>query len=242
MRPHLTMLAMTAMILLSPGSGWAAGGLAVSPITINFAAATPMQSVEISNPGDQPTEVQIRAFAWTIEHGEDLLTPTRDIGFSPPMFRLEPGAKQTVRLASLRPPGQQERAYRLFVDQLPGPPQAGRLEMPVRMSLPLFTAPAQTGQQARGFGDLAWRVEFEPANRRARLVARNLGPNRVKLLNLAYTQDDRAEPISPGLAGYVLAGAERDWIFEYSGPPRSLTVRADVDGQAVTAPASAAAP
>lgn len=239
----LSLLLRAAVALLfaaAPGLAAAAGGLSVSPVTLAFPPGGEMQTLEVANPGDTPIDVQVRLFAWTQEDGEDRLAPSDDLGFSPPMFRLAPGAKQTVRLATLRPSGGQERAYRLFVDQLPRQNAAGGVQMPIRMALPLFVAP-EGGAASAGAADLTWRVAFDPNAGTARLIARNSGSQRVKLVDLAYLANGGSKPISPGLAGYVLAGSERAWSFDYSGARSALALKVNLGGAAVTAQAMPAA-
>ncbi len=211
----------------------AAGGLSVSPVSLTFDAQGRAQALEVSNPGAEATQVQVRLFAWALVDGEDRLEPSADIGFSPPMFRLEPGANQVVRLISMKPAGEREAAYRLFVDQLPEEPEPGRLQMPIRMALPLFVSGGDT--KTAPAGNLVWRLSFDAAAHRARLTAVNAGLRRVKVMELTYLAGGEKRPIAPGLSGYVLAGAARDWSFDFSGPPQALDLRLLADGEAASA-------
>jgi fimbrial chaperone protein len=212
--------------------------LAVSPVSLEFVSGGSARSIEISNPGDAPTDVQVRLFSWSADEVGDHYAPSADIGFSPPIFHLAPGARQVVRLALLSRAEGGERAYRLFVDQLPSAPEPGELQMPIRMILPLFVEPARTdGRKAAAYaaaGSLKWKAIFDPDRKRVRLIAANDGARRVKLMNLAYVQGAASHPISPGLAGYVLAGARRAWDLDYTAKSENLTIRADTDGGSLT--------
>ncbi len=233
------LLALAAVI---PGAALASGGLSVSPITLEFAGGGSAKVMEVSNPGDSTTDVQIRLFAWSNAGTEDKYAPSADIAFSPPMFRLAPGARQVVRLAALKPGGDKEQAYRLFVDQLPSAQAQNGVQMPVRMVLPLFVQPQASGPRGQdaALAALTWRVAFDASRRKARLTATNDGPRRVRLENLAFVRDGKPQVIAKGLAGYVLAGQARVWDFDYSGPAQALDIKAQTAGGALSGRASLA--
>jgi fimbrial chaperone protein len=217
-RRILTVWLGAAMGALGASSAIAGVALGVSPITVEFTPAGGALAVEVSNSGDAPTQVQVRLFEWQVDRDGDHYRPTDAMLLSPPMFVLEPGAKQVVRLAAAaKNTGGGERAYRLFVDQIPGEPQPGRLLMPVRMVLPVFTAPAaNVGERPA----LRWRLEYDRTRREAVVIAANDGRSRVKIVDLAYEKDGRRHDIQSGLAGYVLSGQERGWRFAV---PAALT-------------------
>jgi len=223
-------LAALALACAAPGAA-VAGGLSISPVTIDFHTGERARAIEVSNPGDAPIDVQVRLFGWRVDQGGEHYTPSADVGFSPPMFRLEPGQRQVVRLALQRPPEGRELSYRLFVDQLPGPPrEGGEVQMPVRMVLPVFIAAAKGAEVARPAADarLEWRARRIGATGRVQLIAQNLDVRRVKLVNLALGSEPKIL-IQKGLAGYVLAGQERAWDLPDPGPARMLTVSAETD-------------
>lgn len=234
---RLLLVAMLAALGLATPS-LAAGGLAVSPVSLIFSADGRAQALEVSNPGDAATEVQVRLFAWRLDEGADRLEPSAELGFSPPMFRLEPGARQLVRIASLIPVGGRERAYRLFVDQLPQAPRPGELQMPVRMALPLFVGTASTDPAPA----LQWRVRFDAAAGQAEVVAANPGSRRVKVTDLVRLEPGAAIPVAPGLSGYVLAGQSRRWVTPWKGPARALDLRFRGEAGDISARAEVDAP
>ena len=148
-------IAAAALVVAAPQARAAGGMLSVSPITIEFGPGKRAVAMEIANPGDEPTDVQLRMFNWRTDAAGDHYDPTQDIGFSPPIFELAPKGRQVVRLVLLAPAaGKRERAYRLFVDQLPKPDAPG-VQMPIRMVLPVFIAPQKNGAPARP-GWIGW--------------------------------------------------------------------------------------
>jgi fimbrial chaperone protein len=204
-----------------------AGELGVSPIYLEMKAERPVEMLEITNSGDQVQNVQLRLFAWTSAGADESYAPSGDVQFNPPMFTLQPGQKQIVRLAARQAP-QREMAYRLFVDQLTPARSAGGLSMPIRIALPLFVEPRGAAPTM-----LAWRIE-QRAGRPA-LVAANLGGRRSRLTNLQLVGNDGATTIAPGLSGYVLAGQERVWPLKSPAKAGPLRVRAESDQGALEA-------
>ncbi len=235
-----------ALAVSVPRADAAGGMLSVAPITMEFAPGKRAIAVEIANPGDEPTSVQLRMFNWRTDEAGDHYEPTQDIGFSPPIFELAPKARQLVRLVLLAPQdGRRERAYRLFVDQLPKPDVTG-VQMPIRMVLPVFIAPqpgargrsgsaaepkASAPPPARG---LQWAAQHDGAGH-VILTARNLGERRIKLLNLNYSEDGQTHPIQPGLAGYVLSGEMRGWALPATPKAGSIEVVAQSEDGEVRA-------
>ncbi|MBU1376916.1 MAG: molecular chaperone [Alphaproteobacteria bacterium] len=214
--------ALVAGALLLAGSGVAqAGALSVSPVLLEMSAKRPTRTLEISNPSDQPVNVQLRVFAWAGGGTEEHYAPTQDIGFSPPMFELAPGARQVVRLAARVTPTR-EMAYRLFVDQIQTAPPEGGISMPVRMALPLFLSPDGGGKTA-----VAWRIEHDPEG--ALLVARNAGDRRLRVTELGLESAAGSQSVERGLAGYVLAGQERAWRLKNINNSSRIVVTAVTD-------------
>jgi len=215
------------LLLTPPLRAHAAGMVAVSPITMEFPAGKRAVSAEISNPGDEAVTVQLRVFDWRTDAEGDHYTPTADIGFSPPIFELPPKGRQVVRLVLLTPAdSQRERAYRLFVDQLPRPETVG-VQMPVRLVLPVFAASASPPRrQPPAAQSLRWAAKRTAAGELL-VTAENIGARRVRLVNLGYQGGGKAEAIQPGLAGYVLAGAVRGWNCACVPPAGPIEITAE---------------
>lgn len=195
-----------------------AGALSVSPVLLEMSTKRPTRTLEISNPSDQPVNVQLRVFAWSGGGTEEHYGATQDIGFSPPMFTLAPGARQVVRLAARVTPDK-EMAYRLFVDQIETAPQEGGISMPVRMALPLFLSPEGLSATA-----VDWRIERDAQG--PTLVARNTGGRRLRVTDLNLEVPGGVQTIERGLAGYVLAGQERAWRLKTINESQPITVNA----------------
>lgn len=217
-----------AALACAPALPARAGGmLSVAPVLLEFGSREQGQVATVSNPGDTAMRVQVRLFAWRNEGDEEVYTPSEDIGFSPAQFEVPPGGRQILRLVLKAPPGPTERAYRLFVDQLPDEADTGVVALPVRMLLPVFVAPE--GRVPRAAPALAWSGVVDRAARVATLTARNAGARRVKLFGLGYEAGGRSWTVAEGLAGYVLAGGDWSQSFPLVGEPTVIEVWAQTE-------------
>ncbi|WP_439816200.1 fimbrial biogenesis chaperone [Zavarzinia sp. CC-PAN008] len=209
----------------------AQASMQVSPVIVELPADKPVGKLLVRNLGSQAVNVQVRAFEWRQDMGDDRLDPSTRLHVSPPLFELGPDQQQVVRVVLSGAAAQGEQSFRLFFDELPDPGQgASAIRLPIRFSLPVFVG---TGEQAQP--ELAWSYDRDPDGR-LRLIASNAGGRRARIANLALAlPDGRALGQVEGLAGYVLAGSSRAWAFDpasgaATGPVR---LRFDTDTGAV---------
>ncbi|MDC8013939.1 fimbrial biogenesis chaperone [Tahibacter soli] len=181
-----------------------AQGVAAAPVRLDIAADAKAQVLTLTNRGDAPADMQVRALRWTQAGADDAYAPTDDITVSPPRFTLAPAAQQVVRVyrRTAAPPA--ERAYRVFVDQIPGGDAAapGTVRMPIRLVIPLFVAGTEPAAvaldwQAQARGDA---IDIAVANR---------GDRHVRIGRLALAPLDGAPPADGAQLVYVLPGAQR---------------------------------
>lgn len=212
-----------------------AATMEVAPVVIDLGRAAPSAVVTIRNRGTGPTRYQLSAMAWTEpKTGEPRLEASQELSFFPPLFQLAPGEERKIRVGATLPPGPTERAWRLFVEELPEPVDQSRAGASVRIrtrfALPVFLAPAQprpsaTVALARSGGSVA-------------VTMRNTGNVRVKPARMSVGflggGKDTVHAVDlPPVA--VLAGAEQR--VEVSVPAevcarvRSATVTAELEGE-----------
>ncbi|PMR73992.1 fimbrial biogenesis chaperone [Billgrantia endophytica] len=217
---------LTAALWL-PGAALAASSILIWPIDPVLESDQRASALWLENRGDSQVLLQLRIFAWSQDGKEEHYTEQRDVIGSPPMIRIEPGAKQLLRLTRLAdvPPGT-EQAYRIVVDEIPtaesqadsgdGLSQAIRFQM--RYSVPLFLYgenlwlkpdPTKKRKTAAGEPRLSWNIERDGGE--AYLVIRNDGPVRARLTQVAFDQGGQALSVSDGLLGYVLAHSSYRW-------------------------------
>ena len=197
-----------------------ANGIAVGQTTIVFHNGQDAHALTVMDPGAESVRVQARLFRW---HGGDLDTyePTGDIGFSPAIFTIEPGSTQIVRLVVQTQRTTQEAAYRLFVDELPPPPRADKIQLPVRLVIPVFVE----GTHPAGPPSLVWTASMQAG--RLALTANNKGGMRARISDLGYRENGRDRMIAAGLAGYVLAGDRHVWNFPFRGTALEISARTE---------------
>ncbi len=197
-----------------------ANGITVSQTTIVLHAGQDAHALTVVDPSAEPVRVQARLFRW---HGgeSDVYEPTQDIGFSPAIFTIEPGAAQIVRMVVQTPRAAQETAYRLFVDELPPPPRAGKIMLPVRLVIPVFVE----GTRPAGSPALLWTASMRAGQ--LALTASNDGATRARVSDLGYRENGRDHMIAAGLAGYVLAGDRHVWSFPFHGTALEISAHTE---------------
>ncbi|WP_374618438.1 molecular chaperone [Pandoraea sp.] len=201
--------------------------LQVSPVIVNILPTQPATTLTLGNTGDMPIHGQLRLFAWTQRHGDNVLTPTEDLIASPPILRIEPGERQIVRLVRVtQAPEQSEQSYRLLVDELPSTrttPAEG-VSIRLRYSLPVFVQASHARAPSLHFDVRLARGELEVRNDGERHA--QLGATRV------LDATGRSVQLTRGLLGYVLAGQTRRFAVRWPAGARPIapfTVESRID-------------
>jgi len=217
LRTHSRAAAVTAALLVCVAGtvalreAHAAARFSIEPLMLALPAGKLAASLTLGNTGATAVTVQAEIAAWTQDGGDDVLAPAGELVVSPPIFKLEPGARQVVRVGRLKRAAApaRELAYRIKLSEVP--PQATDNPRPVatylQLSLPVFVPPAN--RQARA------ALAFEPerqANGALRLVFANPGLVHDKVTRVAVIQNGTTLA-ERSLNYYVLAGAKRtlDW-------------------------------
>lgn len=197
-----------------------ASGLRISPIRLDLSSAQPATQVELSNRGANPVAVQVKAYRWRQDQGEDKYEPTKDIFFAPPIVTVPAQGRTSVRLRlRTTPPDKVEGTYRVYFQELPPAktsPQLGMgMNIRIRFGVPLFVLPA-----APVAPEL--KVQVSPGSDRLRLVLENTGKAHLKIegLDVYPAGVDRDNPGSAPVAtvahsakgaSYLLPGTRHDW-------------------------------
>jgi fimbrial chaperone protein len=211
MRLQSVLAALMSVGCLLSGAARAAV-LEISPVTISLAEGQSATTIEVRNRGDTPAAVQVRAYAWAQAGDEDVLTPTRDIILSPPIFTVPAGESQTLRLLSRRGAATAgERSYRLLLDEVPAAtPHPQQIIIALRASLPVIIAAAPPASNR-----LQWRAD-RAAGGEVLLSATNAGPgyDAVQAIVVTLADGSRRSAVARGKNPYILAGAERHWVVD----------------------------
>lgn len=193
--------------LLLAMSAAQAGTIEVAPVMAELLPGSSSTTLIVTNHNPVRTSIQVRGYSWSQTDTTDPLARTDNLIVSPPIFQLDPGQSQTIRLLVRQPPARGEATYRLLVDELPGGPGSGTVQFALRLSLPVFAeAEAQPGPP-----QLSWRIApLGPGM--AELRVRNDGDHHDRLSDLALQIPGVGTVKPTGLPNpYVLAGAERSW-------------------------------
>ena len=188
-----------------------AQGLSVLPVNVFLPPGQKAASLTLTNDGDKPTSMQVRAYDWSQKNDEDQLTDSKIVVVSPPLFTIPPKGTQVVRLILRRPPTGGEATYRIVLDQIPGPKEPGEVQMVLRLSIPIFAAPETKAAPQDQF-------RLERNGEQLFLVGVNTGKSHDTLHDIVVTAaDGRQFRLKAKVSPYLLAGATRRWELDAQG-------------------------
>jgi fimbrial chaperone protein len=182
----------------------------VSPVRVDLSARKPTAALTVRNESEQPVVVQLQTTAWTQNNGKDSTAPTRDLIATPPLFTLPAQGSQIVRLGLRNPQSAlaAEQAFRVLLQEVPPPvkPGAQGITMALRLSIPVFVAPAAAKgpalvwlAQPQRDGDILLRVQ-------------NNGDAHSQITQLTLSRGNGGKAVAEvDVVSYVLAGQAREW-------------------------------
>lgn len=218
-RPAFLARLALAPIALAGAAGAMAGPLVITPTTVTIEPGRRSAVVEIENGGDEPVDLQFRAYDWRQAAGKDELTPTDTLIVSPAIATVAPHRKQLFRVLRTGPsagPGEAERSYRLRLNQLPRNDQPA-VAVYLEFLLPVFEGPAGAAPQLR------WTTA--PGT----VTVTNSGTRRARIATLALAGPGGAATAVPGAASaYLLSGASRTFAATAATAATRLVGTTDV--------------
>jgi len=205
-----------------------AAAIDVNPVRLDLAGAGESRELRIRNEDLKPVSVEVTAWAWSQDsEGGDRLDQTEDILAVPPIFTIEPGAQQIVRVAFLGDitPGK-EMSYRLLATELapPAGPQGPAVSMRLQISLPVFvTAPGDSPR-----ADISL-LSTRQTPLGTEVILSNTGTAHTKLRSVQVTGSDGGTMPGPGQprvgqARYLLPGSTGRFVIP-GNPGTPLRVR-----------------
>ncbi len=216
-------------------SGFAnAAAVDVNPVRLDLTRTGVSAELRIRNEDSTPVSMDVVAMEWTqSDLGEDRLVPSDEILAVPPIFTVQPGAEQIVRVAMLGKANlEAERTFRLLITELAPPegPQVPGVTMRLQISMPVFVAP-----QA---GSAAPDVQVQSVERTEQgsyVSLRNDGNGHVKLRSVSITGSAGTFPAEGqkpvGQARYILPGATVGFMIPGKvGVPERVDITSDRDG------------
>lgn len=218
-------LALTGLLCVATGQ---AGSLRVSPTSVVLDTKHPVAVLTVRNNNTVATAIEVQAAQWRQELNDDVYATTSDLIATPPIFELQPGASQIVRvgLRDARAADLRQRAFRVFVSEVPGQSADGSLQVLMRVALPVFVSAATARPQ------LHWAARKDSADRSS-IVVRNSGDAHAQVLSPEIA--DRGGQLAANLPSlYVLPGATREWKIQAPAhaPFTLRTIVRDPSGEA----------
>lgn len=204
--------------------------VSLAPLRIEMDGEQRAETLRVFNPSGRPIGVQVRAFGWKQENGEDAFFPSNAVTVSPSIITIASGETQIFRVVRRDLAAQGERRFRVAIDQLPDPElmRAGEAQARIRFTIPMFFDRASAAPVNMG-----WTFG------RDGLRAQNSGEQTARMVNLALTTAG-GQPVPVDTTGlhYVHGGSALNWPLEGPCTPGPITVTALIDGEEVNAQAT----
>jgi len=207
----------------------------VSPLQVVLSTTGSTALVEIRNQAMEPLRLQVSVMAWEQSSaGEMIVTPTEDIVLFPTLVTLEPGERRKVRLGTASPAAATEKAFRIFVEELPSRDEqaqgAGNIRVLTRLSIPVFLQPGKhvAAGDIQGVTLKDGIASFQLENTgNVHFSARH-----IRVIGMAASGDVIGEQAVEGW--YILAGGSRRYDVPFAtikncSEIRRLAVEAETD-------------
>jgi len=220
------------LLLIGPAT---AGSFIVNPVRVTLTAAQPVTAITVRNSGAEPTVVQLETSSWSQLDGQDVLTATREILATPPIFTIPAGGTQIVRVGLRRKPeADREITYRLFLREVPSQKPTGKgLQVALAISIPVFVVPATALSP-----QLEWSA-FRTADNKLALRATNTGNTHVQVTKVEVAPADGGASVAgSSIAQYVLPGNSKTFPLKAASLPSRgalLQITAQTDTVAMQA-------
>jgi fimbrial chaperone protein len=213
-RAHL-LASLWSVGLLSVGTAHASS-FNISPIRAELSGTHRTEVLTLRNAEDTPVVVEVQVVQWSQEKGEEQLADTRDILVTPPVMQIPGNGEQIVRVALRRDAdASRELTYRVIFQEVPqaAAPDFMGLRVALRLSIPIFVAPAQ----ARASSDLAWEAHWLDDGE-LEVAATNRGSGHLQVIDFDVALPGANAALHGNTAKYVLPGSRMSWTLK---PPEN---------------------
>ncbi|QPF72642.1 molecular chaperone [Roseateles sp. DAIF2] len=216
-------------LLLIPWLAQAAD-VSLMPVNVRLDRLNDRATVQVTNNGAEPVVMQADAIAWTRVEGKDVDGPTSDIIVNPPIFTVQPGQTQVLRVGLRRAQElQQEATYRMVLREIPMPrlsdvgQMAGTVRVLVALRVPVYVAPARVLRDER------WSLRRESNGDMVASVT-NSGNVHLRVSELRlHGEGAQGRPLAlQGSNAVIFPGEERSFRLQAGGgTPSRLEVMTD---------------
>lgn len=178
----------------------------VSPIRLDLDRSARTGSVTVTNDDpERPLRVQMQAMSWQQDDaGKDHYAPSEELTYLPRMMTVPPTENRLLRAGIRVPAAEREKAYRLFIEEVPEPRTEGsggaQVAVKVRFGIPVFVRPLK--QEPRGEIE-----QFELGKGALQVKVRNTGNVHFIIQSIQFRA---GEAFAKDIQGwYLLSGAAR---------------------------------
>ncbi len=150
--PSLPPAAVLFLVLLALPAAAPSGEWRVSPIRLDLGRGAMTGVITVVNDADEPLRLQMTAHEWTQDaEGRDVYAESGDLVYYPKITSLGAKESRIVRAGIRVPAAGREKAYRLFLEEIPGPrkSQGATVAIAVRFGVPIFVAPLKAEPKPR---------------------------------------------------------------------------------------------
>jgi fimbrial chaperone protein len=190
-----------------------AGAFQIDPVRVELAPDQLSAALILRNDDKETSIIRIEARAWTQKNGEDVFEPTKQILVTPPIATIAAGAEQVVRVALRRPlDPEQELTYRIFLQEVPPPPQPGfnGLQVALRISIPVF---AVSGSSA--IPKPSWKIRYQAQEHAFLIRATNEGNAHLQVQDFKLIKPGTNTVLAlQSISSYLLGGQSREWTIK----------------------------
>lgn len=177
--------------------------LAISPLRIELEGVGAAQTLRLSNTGGTGVIVQTRVFAWNQTGGGDQYSPSSAVIASPAVATIPPGQTQIIRLFRTAAVGNDEKAFRVSIDQIPDAslPESSAAATRLRFLVPMFVDRARASPVK-----LAWQQSS------AGLTLANRGGRTARIAWIKpFDAKGQLIPVEGNSLRYVQSGNSTVW-------------------------------
>ena len=191
------------LFFLFSATSSAYASISVSPVRLDLSAKHDKDVIRVSNLEGGQKSYQVEVVAWSQGDGEpEVYAPTEALLAVPPLFTLNPGEDQLVRVGMLEPAdSDREKSYRVFITELE-PPQpetaSSGVSMRLQIGVPVFVAPQSAPHATLDM------VDFESVGDKLYVRFGNNGNTHVKVSEVRYKSPGLEDEVVTPLALYVL--------------------------------------
>lgn len=214
-------------IVFFPLQSIAGGKIRVTPVRVELFNGETIALLTVKNEGQTPTLIQTELLKWQQANNDEVLTASKDVLVSPPIFKLPALKQQNIRLGlRTKAPANVELAYRIKVSEVPMEldGQEPGLNVLVSFSVPIFVKPKKMVTNFVSH----WTAAVQ--NKQLAITLKNAGNTHEQVKNIKIFNGDSMLAETNTMA-YVLPAQSHQWTLTLSSAIKShqLKVIAETD-------------